>query len=234
MRCLPTEKHDMFNLDQAIAQWRQQMLDAGIKPPDVLDELESHLRDDVERHTKLGKSTQQAFGIAAQNLGESDALRKEFKKAHSSSRTMEKLMIGVCGVFVGFIVLLSGITVFLCFASWGERTVASAAVVCILVVACGWRYGVPFLPVIADWRLRWGVGLTCVASGFLVSSVFCGVILPHFEVSADHQLPAIGLWAVFLIAVFACAGVGLTMSEREREVWGMRESPLGKTTSAAS
>jgi hypothetical protein len=217
----------MFNLDQAIAQWRQQMLDAGIKPPDVLDELETHLRDDVERHTKLGKSTQQAFGIAAQNLGRSEALKNEFKKARSSSQTMEKLMIGICCVFVGFIVLLSGLTVFLCFASWGERTVASTAVVSILLVACGWRYGVPFLPVIADWRLRWGVGMTCIASGFIASSLFCGVILPHFEVSPDHQLPAIGLWAVFLSAIFGCTGVGLLMS-REREIWGMRESPLRK------
>jgi hypothetical protein len=75
--------------------------------------------------------------------------------------------------------------------------------------------------------------LTCIASGFLASSLFCGFILPHFEVSADHQLPAIGLWAVFLIAVFACTGVGLLMSEREREVWGMRESPLRKATPAA-
>lgn len=223
----------MFNLEQAIAQWRQQMLDAGIKSPDVLDELETHLRDDVERHTKLGKGAQQAFGIAAQNLGKSDALRNEFKKAHGSSRAMEKLMFGTCCVFVGFIVLLSGLAIFLCFASWGERTVASAAVVSILLIACGWKYGVPFLPVIADWRLRWGVGLTCIASGFIASSLFCGIILPHFEVGADHQLPAIGLWAVFLIAVFGCAGLGLTMSERERELLGMRESRLRKATPAA-
>ena len=224
----------MFDLDQAIAQWRQQMFEAGSRSSDILDELETHLRDDVERQTKLGTNAQQAFGIAAQNLGKSDALRNEFKKARSSPRTTEKLMIGICGFFVGFIILLSGLTVFLCFASWGERTVASAAVVSILLVACGWRYGVPFLPVIADWRLRWGAGLTCIALGFIASSVFCGVILPHFEVGPDHQLPAIGLWAVFLIAVFVCTGVGLLMSEREREVWGPIESTLRKTTTVVS
>ena len=38
----------MFNLDQSIAAWRQQMVAGGIKSPRVLDELESHLRDDVE------------------------------------------------------------------------------------------------------------------------------------------------------------------------------------------
>jgi hypothetical protein len=87
---------------------------------------------------------------------------------------------------------------------------------------------------LADWRLRWGVGLTCIASGFVASSLFCGVILPHFEVSADHQLPAIGLWAVFLIAVFAWAGLGLTMSKRERELWEMRKFPLRRATPGPS
>jgi len=45
----------MFNLEQAILDWRRQMAASGIKAPDVLDELESHLRDDVEAHVrKLG------------------------------------------------------------------------------------------------------------------------------------------------------------------------------------
>ena len=39
----------MFNLDQSITEWRRQMLAAGIKTPALLDELESHLRDDVRQ-----------------------------------------------------------------------------------------------------------------------------------------------------------------------------------------
>ena len=44
----------MFNLDQAIVEWRRQMAAGGIRSPEVLDELESHLRDDVEQQMRLG------------------------------------------------------------------------------------------------------------------------------------------------------------------------------------
>jgi len=37
----------MFNLDEAISEWRKQMLAAGIKTPVPLEELETHLRDNV-------------------------------------------------------------------------------------------------------------------------------------------------------------------------------------------
>ncbi len=37
----------MFNLEQSIAEWRQQMLAAGPKNPTPLNELESHLREDM-------------------------------------------------------------------------------------------------------------------------------------------------------------------------------------------
>src|SRR6266568_4393066 len=90
-------RNNMFNLNQAIAQWRRQMLQAGIKPRAVLDELETHLRDDVERQTKLGTNAQQAFDIAVQSFGKADVLKSEFKKARGPSSGMEKLMIGICG-----------------------------------------------------------------------------------------------------------------------------------------
>jgi hypothetical protein len=39
----------MFNLEQAIATWRRQMLAAGLKSPVPLEELESHLREEMEQ-----------------------------------------------------------------------------------------------------------------------------------------------------------------------------------------
>jgi hypothetical protein len=135
-------------------------------------------------------------------------------------------MIGICGVFVGFILLLSALTIFICFARWGDRATAAGAVAGILLVACGWGRAVPFLPVIADTRRRWAAGLTCIAGAFIVPPLICNYVLPHFEAGPDHQLPAIGLWAVFLLAVFACTGLGLLMSERQRAIWGMNNSAI--------
>ena len=39
----------MFDLEQAIAGWRRQMLAAGIQSPVPLEELGIHLRDEIER-----------------------------------------------------------------------------------------------------------------------------------------------------------------------------------------
>ena len=38
----------MFNLEKAIADWRRQMTKGGIRAGEVLDELESHLREDID------------------------------------------------------------------------------------------------------------------------------------------------------------------------------------------
>ena len=38
----------MFDLDHAIRQWRRQMANDGVRRPEALDELESHLREEIE------------------------------------------------------------------------------------------------------------------------------------------------------------------------------------------
>jgi hypothetical protein len=70
----------MFNLEQSIADWRQQMLVAGIKAPVPLDELEIHLREEIERHIKSGSDEQRAFEIAVQQIGPHQVLQMEFAK----------------------------------------------------------------------------------------------------------------------------------------------------------
>jgi hypothetical protein len=57
------------------------MLAAGIKTPAPLDELESHLRQDVEQQMQSGVDAPRAFEIAVARLGRADALKKEFAKA---------------------------------------------------------------------------------------------------------------------------------------------------------
>jgi len=70
----------MFDLEQAIAEWRRQMLAAGIKSPVPLEELELHLREEIEQQMKAGLGEQEAFELAAQRTGRAAALKKEFKK----------------------------------------------------------------------------------------------------------------------------------------------------------
>jgi hypothetical protein len=70
----------MFNLEEKIADWRRRMLDAGVKTPNVLDELESHLREDVEQQMHSGVNAQQAFEIAVAQIGQAGPLKREFAK----------------------------------------------------------------------------------------------------------------------------------------------------------
>jgi len=70
----------MFELEQAISDWRRELHSRGVKGAETLDELESHLRDDVEEKVRSGMEIQQAFESACARIGLSEPLRSEFKK----------------------------------------------------------------------------------------------------------------------------------------------------------
>jgi hypothetical protein len=105
----------MFDLEQSIADWRRQMLAAGIKTPVPLEELESHLREEIERQMKLGLNEQNAFKNASQRIGQPNVLNSEFQKIGQANLlknefqkanplTVEKIMsvgVGIPTVFVG-------------------------------------------------------------------------------------------------------------------------------------
>jgi hypothetical protein len=71
----------MFDLEQAISQWREQMLAAGIKAPVPLEELEGHLRDEIDRQVQAGASEAAAFDLAIGKMGQPESLKTEFRKA---------------------------------------------------------------------------------------------------------------------------------------------------------
>src|SRR5438045_1153050 len=90
----------MFNLEQSIAEWRRQMLAAGIKTPVPLEELESHLREDIEQQTRSGATPEQAFSVAARRIGKASSLKQEFDKAEDSKVRRRKLL-RIGSVFAG-------------------------------------------------------------------------------------------------------------------------------------
>jgi hypothetical protein len=89
----------MFNLETAMAEWRRQMLAAGIQSPVPLDELESHLREDIEQQVRSGMDEARAFELAVQQMGQAISLRKEFMKTSNKTRMfLRKLKSFVLGV----------------------------------------------------------------------------------------------------------------------------------------
>jgi hypothetical protein len=134
----------MFDLEQAIANWRTHMLVAGIKTPVPLDELEYHLREDIGQQVQSGISPRQAFENSVQQIGCADELKIEFNKTRDTkcSRRRKMLRMGVIGVSVTLISNLFGLFVlgksscvffshqwwpdwFACYCLWTTFTVIS-------------------------------------------------------------------------------------------------------------
>jgi hypothetical protein len=97
----------MFNLDQCIVEWRLQMIAGGIASPVPLDELESHLRDDVAEQVRLGVGAPQAFEAAVQRLGHAHSLKLEFNKVGTVERKQMKRVLAVIAALFGMVFGLS-------------------------------------------------------------------------------------------------------------------------------
>jgi hypothetical protein len=75
----------MFDLEQSLNEWRRRMTAAGVKSAARLDELESHLREDVATLVSSGITEAEAFETAVERLGNPASLRAEFNRAEAGS-----------------------------------------------------------------------------------------------------------------------------------------------------
>jgi hypothetical protein len=101
----------MFDIEQSITEWRKQMLTAGIKTPVPLEELESHLRDDVEQQIQSGLNAQPALENSVQRIGNANKLKSEFKKTCGANGNAW-LWFGGFGFVVTLMLNLVGLFVF--------------------------------------------------------------------------------------------------------------------------
>jgi hypothetical protein len=91
----------MFSLEQSIAEWRKQMLAAGIKTL-VLEELEGHLREEFELQSLAGLNAPFAFDVAAKQIGRAPLIKTEFAKIERNSmKQLTFILLGIFGVLVG-------------------------------------------------------------------------------------------------------------------------------------
>jgi len=99
----------MFEFEKSVGAWRQQMLAAGIQTPAPLEELEIHLREEIERQVKSGFNEQKAFEISVQRIGQPDIITSEFNKTERlfMNRTA-KVGVGVAGVLIGMALTIPG------------------------------------------------------------------------------------------------------------------------------
>jgi hypothetical protein len=204
----------MFDLEPAIANWRQQMLAAGIQTPMPLEELESHLREAVEQQMRSGVNAQQAFETAVRQIGRARELKFEFKKTDNSIGARFAELTGIAwGVIAGWFLLW---TLFFLFTvhdvNWVGRILGLQAIVS---TGLSWRYGYLVLPVIRHRHIRTMIGFACCTAGIVWMGIFVKLILPSLVIlpttvdTSPARLMVSFLWAWTVAATLASMAHGL-------------------------
>ena len=87
----------MFDLNRALADWRQDMHAQRTLSGADLDELEDHLREEIAQLTGQGLSEEEAFQVARMRLGSPRDLGGEFAMADPAGRRSFRLRWMVVG-----------------------------------------------------------------------------------------------------------------------------------------
>ena len=74
---------DQHNPEEWVAQWRAHLLRHGAMDPADVEELESHLREQVTELQDTGLAADEAVLVAVKRIGSIDAVSREFARAHS-------------------------------------------------------------------------------------------------------------------------------------------------------
>lgn len=218
--------NDMFDLDQAIADWRRKMIATGIKTPLPLEELESHLRDEIERLTESGHSDGEAFEFAVKNIGPANAIQNEFEKVEETEeehkwkegQIWSGAILGLLQLTVIGAVLLNPDMTF------GQRMsgLTAIATAILLVVTVG-RMSHRIFPVIHAKQTR--IAIAFIFGGvpaIIWSGIFARFVLP------GHEFP-FGQWLTTLLwASSPPLGAFLGL------IWGIETAARRKNTMAGS
>jgi cytochrome c assembly protein len=89
----------MHELEQLIAEWRKTMMTAPNVGRETLDELENHLRENLDQLVRSGMTEAEAFQRAVTQLGAAPTIASEFQKLDQWAWLPVKVITGI-GVLV--------------------------------------------------------------------------------------------------------------------------------------
>jgi hypothetical protein len=87
-----------FDLNRAIADWRQQMAQSPAYRAEDLEELQAHVCDAVAALTEQGLSEEEAFLVTIRRLGSHRALEPEFARVNAADVWLHRLLWMVLGI----------------------------------------------------------------------------------------------------------------------------------------
>jgi hypothetical protein len=89
----------MFNLNDQISKWRSNLAASQTLERSDIDELENHLREEIEHLMALKLSQEEAFYVALHRLGDTGSLAEEFAKINGSVLWSKRLFWAAVGLF---------------------------------------------------------------------------------------------------------------------------------------
>jgi len=204
----------MFDLEQSLTEWRQEMIRKGIGSPVPLEELEGHVREDIERQIKLGFTQEHSFATAVRKIGGADALRTEFARTCVPGPVRLVALAGIgCAVFAGLFLLWIWGNLLITHRSDGaERMLGSTAVGLVIL---SWWFGPRFFPVVRRPWIRSALGTACCVAGVGGVVLFVKFILPslfNFPVRSDPPVGKVLVsvaWVLSAMAIFGGMAWGL-------------------------
>lgn len=105
-------EQNMSDLDKQIERWRANLAQTGTFTEVDIEELESHLREEIAPLQQKGLSEPEAFLVARYRLGDASTLEEEYAKVSADSRALQLLSLMAVGtlLFLGGGYIANGIT----------------------------------------------------------------------------------------------------------------------------
>jgi hypothetical protein len=175
----------MFELEQAIKNWRNGLLQNQNVLESDANELESHLRDEVDSLMLAGLNAEEAFMVSSHRIGDEEAVGQEFAKVNPSLAWRRRAFWMFSGILASMVV--SGIA-----------RLCSDSSLALLT-----RFGItPLVSGVASMLVHIGVFIVVMFSVILGFSFFAKSMIRKLSVTAVLILC---LALVFLIKVAAFA-----------------------------
>jgi hypothetical protein len=206
----------MFDLEKSIAEWRRQMQAAGIKSPVPLDELEMHLREDVQQQANSGLNEQQSFELAAQKIGQPQAVRNEFNKI--GGMTDERRQKFWRAYFIVFSIINSVLCPY-CLLKLEMSPALRTSGFIATALASGFLWMAPnlhkYLPLVRSKRTRTVLQTVPLVAWMIFGCVFVNLVLPLLD-PTQGQLVVMFIWLLTPMAVISALGHGLGEAARKQ------------------
>lgn len=218
----------MFNIEKAISGWRKEMLAAGVKNLNALNELQEHLLSDVDAQMRSGTEAETAFSQAVQRIGSPSEVCEEFAKFRSRPGAAFESWYLVAAVLL-IIVAFFGTS--LVFAKLRmdlvQRIVGFLGLVVIVLIACTWRRALPYLPMVPEQRRGYAVIFLWLTTAALTALAAFGVPNVVIRLAEEGLIGSNGLvvaliWSGVPMAIAVCVFLAWNLSPQERARWGMR------------